>query len=227
MIEAVDQLLTRWAQPIFPDARVSLLPPGRLEGEPGIGLYLTDLIQAPARHDTRAVPLQLTLRYLVTTWHEDPETAHALLGRLLSAASDSNEFSVELHPVPSDVWRAFGVPPQPAFSLKVPLRIERPEPRARPVLRTVEVVNSRLGALSGLLLGPSDVPIANARIELVGCDAKAKTDSKGRFRLDAIPLERQPRRMRIFAKGRTLMVDTTAQQDASQPVIIRLDELEE
>ena len=186
-----------------------------------------ELLQAPARHDTRAVPLQLALRYLVTATHEDPETAHRWLSRLLSAASGHTEFAVELHPMPPEVWRALGVPPQPAFSLRVPLRIERPEPPARPVLKKVEVINAPLHTLTGLLLGPGDVPIANARIELLGSEAVSTTDTKGHFRLDAIPPERQARRLRILTKGRTLIVGTSLQQDASTPVVIRLNQLEE
>lgn len=227
MIDDVDQFLARWSETVIPGTPVSLIPPGRIEDRPCVGIYLIDLLHAPARHDSRAVPLQLTLRYLVTAWHEDPQAAHGLLGRLLSAASESDEFDIELQPLSPEAWKAFGVPPQPAFLLRVPLRIQRPEPRAHPVHERVEIIHRSLGSLTGFLLGPDDVPIPNARIELMGCDAKARSDNKGRFRFDAIPATPQTRRLRIFAKGRTLMARTNLQQDESKPVIIRLDQLEE
>lgn len=226
MIDNVDHLLTDWSTTVIPDIPVSLLAPGKIEQRPCVGLYLMDLLHAPARHDSRSVPLELTLRYLVTAWHDDPQSAHGLLARLLSAASDSSDFDIEVQPLSSDTWTAFGVPPQPAFLIRVPLRIQRPEPWARPVRKRVEVLHRSLGALSGILLGPEDLPIPNARIELMGFDAKAETDGRGRFRFDAIPTTLTTRRLRILAKGRTLMVHVAPQDDESKPLIIRLDQLE-
>lgn len=227
MIDSVDASVRDWASTVAPDTPVSLLPPGRIEDRPCVGLYLLDLLHAPARHDKRSVPLQFVLRYLVTAWHEDPAIAHGLLGRLLVAASDHREMELELQPLSAEAWRAFGVAPRPAFLLRVPLRIERPEPLARQVTKTVEVLHRPIGSLSGLLLGPNDIPIANARVELVGSDAKASTDSRGRFRLDSIPAGPQARRLRISAKGRTLTAGAPAQGDPSRPVLIRLNTLEE
>jgi hypothetical protein len=186
-----------------------------------------DLLHAPARHEKRTVPLQFTLRYLVTASHEDPLTAHRLLGLLLVAASDHKELEVELEPLPAEAWHAFGVPPQPAFLLHAPLKKDRPESPAKQVLKSVEIIKRPMASLTGLLLGPKDIPIANARIELVGCDAKATTDSKGRFRFDAISAVPQARRLRIYTKGRTLMAGTPPQSEVSGPMLIRLNTLEE
>jgi hypothetical protein len=227
VIDSVDASVRGWASAVIPDTPVSLLPPGKIGGGPCVGLYLLDLLHAPARHDKRSVPLRFTLRYLVTAWHEEPSKAHGLLGRLLVAASDDKDMEVELEPLSMEAWRAFGVPPRPAFLLRVPLRVDRPESPARAVIKTVELVHRPMGSLSGLLLGPNGVPIANARMELLGIGAKANTDSKGRFRFDAVPATPQARRLRIFAKGRTMTAAAPARTDPSQPLLIRLNTLEE
>ncbi len=227
MIDTVDVRLCDWVKTVIPDASVSLLPPGKIETYPCIGLYLLDLLNAPASHANRSIPLKFTLSYLITTWHEDPKSAHGLLGHLLVAASNHNDYEVDLKPVSPEIWRAFDVPPQPAFQLRAPLQIDRSEPLAKPVLSSVEITKRPLGSLTGLLVGPQDIPVVNAHIELMDCNAKTSTDNKGRFRFDSIPTDAQVKRLRIFTKGRTLMADTARQAVDSGPMLIRLNTLEE
>jgi len=107
MIDQVDQDLVRWVQNILTDSKVSLTPPQPSEAGEGVGLFLMDTVLTPPARGTKRPPLQITLRYLVTTWAESPEKAHRMFGELLFAALESSEFEVESKP--PDVWKAFGV----------------------------------------------------------------------------------------------------------------------
>ena len=134
MIDEVDRSLREWITTVLGETPVSLLPPSPQDRQntapvEGVGLYLLDLQEGPAARERRNQPLQLKVRYLITVSAAEPEEAHRRLGELAFAALASPEFEVELG-VPTALWPAFGVPPRPAFLLRVAVRRERPE---RPV----------------------------------------------------------------------------------------------
>ncbi len=135
MIEQVDDQLRDWVANVVGHVPVSLELPGNWQTDgQGISLYLLELVEYPSLRGAQVPPLQLSLRYLLTTWARELETAHHWLGQLVFAAMAQPGFDVELGPVPAATWSAFGLAPRPSFFLRVPLRQERPSP-AMPTVR--------------------------------------------------------------------------------------------
>jgi hypothetical protein len=224
MIDQVDQTLIRWVQSILAGSQVLMTPPQASESGEGVGLFLMDAILTPPPRGAKRPPLQIGLRYLVTTWAESPEQAHRMFGDLLFAALESNEFEVESGP--RDVWIAFGVAPRPSFVLRVPLRRERPE-RIAPLVRAPLVIKSSpLQRLSGIVVGPEEIPIMNARVDLPTLQLSTETDSEGRFEFSAVPGEKQGKLLRVRARGREFSL-TTEQAEDDRPLVIRLQLTEE
>ncbi len=223
MIEKVDEHLRDWVEAILGPVSVSLAPPADKQNGPGVNLYLFELIDTPPARGTKRPPLQLSLDYLVTTWAEEPQEAHRLLGELVFAAMESTDFDVELEPLPATTWAAFGVPPQPSFVLRVPLRRERPEPDISLVRRPLVVRAAPTTSLHGMVVGPEDMPIAGAIVELPSLQRSKRTDTSGRFHFSPIPAQPRKKVLCIRAKGKELTVTVEQPTSESEPVVISFD----
>lgn len=221
MIDQTDRRLTTWIGGILDQVPVSLAPPGALDAAKGVGLYLLDLLQSPAARGTRRPPLIMTLRYLVTAQAPKPEEAHQLLGTLLVAAAENPEFEIEPEPLPFSVWTAFGVTPRPSFVLRVPFRHERPEKLAPPV-RKVVINRLPLQSFGGQVVGPENIPIMNARVELPAFELSTNTDSKGRFYFSAVPAAPGAQLLRVRAKGQEFSINTAPVDSNDDPLVIKL-----
>lgn len=227
MIDQVDRRLRDWTQSTLPDAEVTFGAPLDAKEGTGVSLYLFDLINNPPARGTRRPPLQVALRYLVTSWAEEPHKAHRLLGDLMFAAMDNPDFDIEVDSIPVELWRALGVAPRPAFVIRVPLRRERPELERRLVRMPLVVKQSPIGSVEGIVVGPGDIPIANARVELPGLRRSTRTDSKGRFRFSAVPTEPPPEMLIVKAKGKEMSVRPADTAPNGERLVIRLHGLEE
>jgi hypothetical protein len=225
VIEEADARLTDWVGVVAgPGVQVALTAPADEHGGAGVSLFLMDLAsQQPMRGQERA-PLQLALRYLVTAWAEDPLAEHRLLGALVAAAMQEEGFEVLLSPTTPATWIALGAAPRPAFVLQVPVRQARPEPVLPRVRGPLVVRGVALAPLAGVVLGPGDVPVASARVEVPSADAVTETDPQGRFRFPALPVEPRQKLVRIRARGRQIDVEI-AQPEESSAVVIRFDQL--
>ncbi|HYR63081.1 MAG TPA: carboxypeptidase regulatory-like domain-containing protein [Actinomycetota bacterium] len=223
MIDESDDRLVQWATRVAPDATVSLDPP--TDGAAGIGvsLHLLDLADNPPSRGLTKPPLQISLRYLVSTWGPDVPAAHRLLGALVFAAMEDAEVEVELQPVAPALWAGLNVAPRPHFVLRVPLRLERPADAAPPVREPLVMELGTIRRLKGLVVGPGDTPIANAFVELPSLRLYARTDWRGLFEFPAVPEHPPTKKFSIRTKGRVFPV--SAQQPASEqdPMLIRLD----
>lgn len=205
MIDHVDQMLKDWFQMLAHDLPVSLeVPKGPID-RPTISLYLLELASAPPPRGNRRVPLQILLRYLVTTWAPDPAEAHRLLGELVFAALGQTqmEMEVDLNPLPTSTWNSLSLPPRPSFVLRVPLRHERPEKEAPPVRFPLITRAAPAMTLMGRVLGPGDVPLSGAFVELPLMDLVTQTDPRGRFLFSNVPTEPRAKQLRVRAKGMT------------------------
>ncbi|MCI0394188.1 MAG: Pvc16 family protein [Chloroflexi bacterium] len=224
MIEQVDKDLKSWVQAILNEIDLSLAPPGPAQPGRGVNLYLLELASAPPlRGGHSRPPLQFSLRYLVTAWAEEAEEAHQALGRLIFAAMENPKFEVELEPVPVETWLALGVKPQPSFILRVPLRLERPEPEV-PLVRTPPVVQGvPVTTLHGVLLAPGDIPLAGASVELLSLQLTTRTDSKGRFHFVAVPAEPVTKQLRVKAKGELFDVEVKLPAPEDKPAVVYCD----
>jgi len=217
--------LLAWVRGVS-DAEISFQPPATAHDPgTGIGLYLLemrgDLPLSPARPDTR----QLELSYLVTAWSDSATDANQLLVDLCFAAMDQPDLDVDLEPPETDLWQALGVPPQPAFRVNMPLRRGRAAPDTRQVLRPLMIQSAGLISITGVVRTPADLAVPEARVEIPILGRAATTDGKGAFRLDGIPNDKRPVRIRVRARGREVTRELGGDDDRSY-VVITIDPTE-
>jgi hypothetical protein len=169
--------------------------------------------------------LCLELHYLITTFADTPEEAHLLLGHLAVAPLEQADWVRDFERIPVATWAAFGVAPQPAFVLRVPVSQERVEPVAR-VLKPLEVeVDPNVTSFRGVLLGPGNQPIVYASLELTDLQLTTQTDVEGRFAFPAVPSQPRTRHLRIRAKGRVFDRDVEHPLQDDHEIVIHLDDL--
>jgi len=225
MINEIDENIVTWAQSIVGQGnQVSLSPP--TDGDsPSVNLYLLELVDDPIRHSGQNLPNQPVLRYLVTTHASDPIEAHRLLAHLLYAAMANSTYEVNLEPVPIQLWSAFQIAPRPAFIFQVPLPHEWKERPVHQVYRLEPDISSDTPILPmyGQVLGPRDIPLMNARVELPNLFRSTTTDSKGCFTLPGVPAAPKEKTLLIKARNRekTAVFQQTGTPD--DPVIIQFD----
>jgi hypothetical protein len=226
MIDQVDQRLKDWVSGVLGATEVSLAAPSQAESGQGVGLYLMELVQTPAPRSVRRPPLQISLRYLVTAWAEEYEKAHRMLGVLMFAAMENSEFEVEQDPVPVSLWVALSVRPRPSFVLRLPLRRERPEPHVPLVRLPLVIKGSPMAGLHGLVLGPGDMPVMGARVEVPALQLSTHTDPDGRFHFSAVPTDPPVKLLMVRAKGQELSIKIDEAVGFDEPLLIRLQGLE-
>jgi hypothetical protein len=163
------------------------------------------------------------LRYLVTAWDTNLHAMHRMLGELMFAAMDLPEVEVELEPLSPAAWSALGLVPRPSFVLRAPLLCERPEKLAPPVLTEMVIKEALLRPLSGRVIGPGDIAVMGARVELPALQLSTATDFRGWFQFAAVPSDPPIKLLHVNAKGRTISVPV---KKANEAVIIRLKESE-
>jgi hypothetical protein len=218
-----DTRLAEWVASITPGAEVSYEPPAAAPAGKGVSLYLYELRPQPPPR-TRMPPVQATLRYLVTAWAASQVDAHALLGDLILAALETADMEVDQEPVPLEVWRLFGTPPRPSFVLSVGLRRDRDEPPVSMVRQQMIVKTAELRPLRGVVVGPGDVPLAGARVEIPLANLATMTDRLGRFAFAAVAAGEYPARLRVLARNRELTL--TADVHSNEPLVIHFEPLE-
>ncbi len=220
MIEQTDQEIGAWVQRVVgDDVPLSFAVPTAVAPEPSVNLYLWELLDAPPLRSQQRPPLQIYLRYLITTWADEPATAHRLLGQLVFAALANPEFDVDLQPLPPESWLALNIAPRPAFFLRVPLRLEQPEPDV-PLVRAPVVLNGTpVTTLHGIIHGPNQTPLSGARIELPALQRSTYSDAHGKFHFATIPAGHQ-QAVRIKAKGQ--LVELSA-APTTEPLIVTID----
>lgn len=233
MLDQVDRRVRDWVLSVLGDVQVSLESPvassrgagAEVGTGSGVSLYLIECVAAPPPRGVGRPPLQITLRYMVTTWAAKPEEAHRLLGDLLFAALDGKDYDVDLSHTDAATWAALGVSPQPSFTLEAHLKLERAEPPTRYVRVPLVVQAGPMVPLQGSVVGPGDMPIAGARVEALGLNMWERTDSHGRFQFAGVPGGPKPLRLRVKAKGREMAV-LVPQPASGDPVTIRFDSFE-
>lgn len=223
VIREIDEGLERWvASVVGGTVNISLGPPAIAENKSSVGLYLLEVSEIPPASGSKPAPFQIELRYLVTASAPDPKDEHELLEALIFAAMERPETKVDLKPLTSEEWSAFELAPRPSFSMRVPLRKERVLPVAKRVTQELVIKPARLRPLDGLVLGPGDVPLFGAEVELPSTHARARTDLAGKFEFGATPVTEEIELIIRF-KG----ITKRARASTSKPLVIRLDSVEE
>ena len=203
MLDEVGLELKRWfnALPGTPEVRFQL--PGSEASSAFVSLYFIDIRQKPPTRDALRATRLFHLRYLVSAAAPDSLVAQRLLGDALIAAIEREDVDVDSEPPPMELWRALGVPPQPAFLLGVPWHHEKELPRATTISQPVELHTRRLRRLTGRVVGPNDVPIMSATVELPALGRLTMTDHRGWFDLAMTP-RGMNLQLRVTAKGRVI-----------------------
>lgn len=214
-----DDLLISWAQEILPSSEQLLTPPGTAAGESAVHLYLFALAASPPLRGPEPVPLQLMARYLVTTQGADPTQAHTLLDALIFNAMRHPLFEVDLAPIAPEMWVGFQVLPQPAFVLGIPVVVVDPVPQIPIVREPPTLTGVPMVALRGILLGPGEIPLANARVEYPSLKRVVRTNALGEFTLRGLSAEPQAKALRIKTKSKVFEM-TVEQEDAGGERVI-------
>ncbi|MDZ4763886.1 MAG: hypothetical protein SGI73_04985 [Chloroflexota bacterium] len=226
MFDQIDRELQTWVSNVAPVQahQITLFAPGIKSGI--VSLYLMQVVRVMTANESlrnQPAPTTIRLHYLVTVHHDDPLEAHKLLGTLMFAALEEPAYEVDLELLPLAAWASFQQLPQPAFVLKVPLRRERPERDVQLVRKPLNLQSASLTTLRGVILGPDDIPLHGAVIELPALGRTQRTDRAGAFEFETVPV--QPRqRVSIRAKGRVFEREIESRlSTAADPVIIRID----
>ena len=218
MIDEVDRQLSSWVEEVLPGASVTLEGPASTED---VGLYLFEMADLPPARGEERPPLQVRLGYLVTTSGADVALAHKRLGTLLFAALQHPDWEVRFPGETAELWRAVGEAPRAGFILTIPLRQPVETKPAPPVLLPLKVQGVPSRAMEGVVLGPGDVPISDAFIELPSLALTARSDSRGRFRFAAVPTSPAKQHLRVRAKAREFPF--TVDSSKPSPFVLKLD----
>lgn len=227
MIDQQDRAVQEWVQSAIPSATVTLALPTNGDTAPGITLYLMDIVSEPSTPGSRDAPLRVTLRYLVTGGMGAFAETHRMLGEALFAALEHTEYEVEREPVPLAFWQAIAAAPRPAFVLRVPCyRARTPTPmkrvRAAPTVHSVPV-----RPLVGVVLGPGDIPLVDALVEVQALGLAQRTDRDGRFAFRTVPTAPQTTMLRVTAKGHVLSQPVTRAPTETDGLVIHFEPLED
>jgi hypothetical protein len=219
MIDEADRSIREWVAGSAGGAETWLDPPHPGEQRKGVGLYLLELAEAPPPRGSAPTPLQMKLRYLVTAWGESPEKEHKLLADVAFAALARVDVEVLFRPLEAALWSGFGIAPRPCFFLQVPIRLDRTARRA-PMVKEIATRFVESRRLDGVLLGPGDLPIAGARVELPALRLFAETTPAGRFGFARVPSP-GPYNLVVSARGKVEEVQAVATPEGA-PITIRL-----
>ncbi|HEX2906975.1 MAG TPA: Pvc16 family protein [Phototrophicaceae bacterium] len=225
MIDQVDDFLRAWIKSIVGEINITddLFSPDNTT--PTVSLYLLQVVprlpeQPPGR---QRAPLKLTLRYLITTHAPDTAQAHRLLGELAFAAMDTSDLEIDLNPLSLSDWAALQCRPQPCVVLNVLLTQERPEVPAKSVLRP-KVRQPPPVSLHGVVLGPGDVPLAGATIEIPNLQYLTRTNNQGQFTIPAMPNPKPgPQQIIVRARGHETRLRLDNVTADAAPIVIRLN----
>jgi hypothetical protein len=167
----------------------------------------------------------MSLRFLVSAWSSDAGAANDVLLRLAFSGMEQVNWEIETEAIPLQGWQAFGIAPRPSFVLRMPLRLERPRPAFKRV-RSTRVESSVLAHLQGVVLGPNDIPVTGAKVEVPSQQRWTETDQRGGFILPGVTLS-PAESLRIRARGKQMEVVADGLADSAQPLTIRFASLED
>jgi hypothetical protein len=223
--EAESRLTDRWIRPALgPDAHVRV---GRIDDSTSsdataVTLTLIDIAPAPLPHGPVGLPpLQLRARYLVTIAAADANAERQALAELAFSAGPITDVELDHKALSIELWRSLGVPIRPALLVSVLLQRER----HRPMRRVRQPLITKWAAsrpVSGVVVGPGDVPIAGAFVEVEGLPQTAYSNHRGEFAFRAVPGDDPPPTLVVSAKGATVRVRVDGDATASAPLLIRI-----
>lgn len=220
MSGGVDQItreVVTWAKAVVPGLEVAAHPlrdDARTEGV-DIRLVAVSPRQTPR---TANPPVTIDLDYLVTVRMDDAFAEQNALGELLFATADRSDFDVLTSQPAAAICADLGVPVAAGFVIRVALIRERERKKVPLVREPMRVDTTPIGIIEGQVLGPGDVPVANAIVSLPGIGHEARTDAKGRFAITGAPQETGGVALTVRARG----VEMNGEATPGQPVVLHL-----
>lgn len=224
MLEKADQEVRLWAESVADSVALSFSMPNDQPDKPVINLYLVDFEPVPTSGN-RMIDL-FRVRYLVSTWADNPEQAHALLGQLFQSALEYSKFEVSAEPLPAHFWSAFKIAPRPSFFINYVLTLTKKPAIAPRVTEPPTISNTPAISIHGVLTGPRDIPLAKTRIELPKYKRSSVTDNLGRFNLGAISAATSPLKFLIHIKSLANPLAYDFSKPDGQEILINLHKLE-
>jgi hypothetical protein len=92
---------------------------------------------------------------------------------------------------------------------------------APPVKAPLLVQGAAMRVMEGVVLGPGDVPISDAFIEIPSLALTTRSDTRGRFRFAAISAAPAKQQLRVHAKAHEFPF--TIDSSKPSPFVLRLD----
>ena len=192
-----------------------------------VNLCLVGVLPTPSPRTPQRPPLKLVLRYLVSVQAAEVEDAHRILGTLAFSAMEVSDFDVETQAPDAALWAALGIPLQPSFAIRVPLLKSRPEPKLQRVRYPLVLKTSPVRSISGVVLGPGEIPVMGARVEIPGSGRPAQTDYLGYFVIPGVLREFAPEALEVRAKGARETIPLDPKAGLDDPLVIHLNSLED
>lgn len=223
MIASIDKKLETWLQATLPDVSVRFGTPLQASEAPCVNLCLMEIANERAQVVGGHSEFEVSLVYLVTAHSIDTRATNDLLGSVLTAALDEPTIEVQHGGVDTSAWLALQVPAQPAFTIRQHVTRSHKQPVAR-VTKAVQAKVLPLTQLAGRIVGPGDIPIPQARVEVPGTRHVAYSDSRGGFSFGVLSSENSARELRIVARGLEQRVSIASQ--SGKPLLIRFQPLE-
>lgn len=221
MLDDADRSMLAWVASVPDVPPVVLHPTKQQPGDKAVGLRLLDIASTPPQRNAHQSVWQFRLRYLVTASAPDALETHAILGKLLLAATIREDWEIDSVPPSLELWRALGLEPQPSFVIAVRWRHEVGAPRVGRVVHPLTVEHRRMADLKGRVVGPGDIGIMSARVEITALGLSTMTDAEGRFRFPGAP-QGAPLDLRISARGTVVEQSSTTDLDPDGNVLVRL-----
>jgi hypothetical protein len=205
--------LSEWIGSVTPDTPVNVRSSSDWSPHKGIALRLLS-IRPLAAPRGRQPTQNLQLCYLVSVTLDDVLAEHRTLGELVFALADRTDYQLLSQDAATALRSEMSFPPCAGVMLAVNLQRQKQIARMPPVRRPVVVRTAPVAAVEGIVVGPEDVPLMDARVEAPALNLSSQTDFRGRFRLPAAPPTK------LIASKNNIRVAIDWQGD--QPLTIRI-----
>jgi hypothetical protein len=224
MIEQIDKELIDWIKKVlsFANVNVQLNPPESAGTERGVGLYFMEARSLPVARTADLPPLRFQARYLVTVQAPEVEERHHLFEELTFAALADRPDETKLDPLPAALWTALGIRPQPALILEIPVWRERPQPELKLVREPLVLHAAPITDLHGMVVGPGDIPISGAWVEMPDVGRLEQTNARGYFCFHTVPAGPGEMHLTVRVKGRQMQAVIKQATSAEEPAIIHV-----
>jgi hypothetical protein len=157
-------------------------------------------------------------RYLVTVTGSSRAVADRVIVALGFAALDRGSPELERDGPGPDLWLALRVAARPALVVREALERPRVQKLVPLVRRLPEVEYAPGRRVAGRIVGPGNIPIAGARIEVASAGLTTYSDHRGDFILAGVPTGPPDPTLFIAAKGVRLTVQ--AEASSNEPLVI-------